>query len=45
MNELQILKQNPSKVLENLKLGIVDSIELAVEQITDEFMIYGLRGG
>jgi hypothetical protein len=45
MNELQILKQNPSKVLESLKLGIVDSIELAVDQITDEFMIYGLRGG
>lgn len=45
MNELQILKQNPSKVLESLKLGIVDSIELAVDQITDEFMICGLRGG
>ena len=45
MNELQIIKQNPRKVLESLKQGEVDSIETAVDQITDEFMIYGLRGG
>jgi hypothetical protein len=45
MNEIQILKRNPSKVLESLKQGEVESIELAVDQITDEFMIYGLRGG
>ncbi|MHA2313658.1 MAG: transposase [Candidatus Thorarchaeota archaeon] len=45
MNELQILKQNPKKVLESLNLGEIERMELAVEQITDEFMIYGLRGG
>ena len=32
-------------MLEKLKLGQVDSIEYGVEQIIDEFMIYGLRGG
>ncbi len=36
MNEIQILKRNPSKVLESLKQGEVESIELAVDQITDE---------
>jgi hypothetical protein len=45
MNEIQILKQHPKKVLESLKLGLIERMELAVEQITDEFMIYGLRGG
>ncbi len=30
---------------DKLKLGQVASIEYGVEQITDEFMIYGLRGG
>lgn len=45
MRDIQILKQHPKKVLDNLKLGEVDSIEYAVDQITDEFMIYGLRGG
>jgi len=45
MHEIQILKRNPRKVLESLKLGEVESIELAVDQITDNFMIYGLRGG
>ena len=45
MHEIQILTQNPKKVLDALKLGEVETIELAVEQITDEFMIYGLRGG
>lgn len=32
-------------MLESLNLGVVESIELAVDQITDEFMIYGIRGG
>ncbi len=45
MNDIQILKQHPKKVLESLKLGSIERMELAVEQITDEFMIYGLRGG
>lgn len=45
MNDIQILRQNPSKVLESLKSGEVEKMELSVEQITDEFMIYGLRGG
>ena len=45
MHEIQILRSNPRKVLESLRLGEVESIELAVDQITDEFMIYGLRGG
>ena len=39
MRDRQILQQNPRKVLDNLKLGEVDSIEYAVDQITDEFMI------
>jgi hypothetical protein len=41
MNDIQIIKQNPKKVLDALKLGEIEAIELAVEQITDEFMIYG----
>ena len=45
MNNIQIIKQNPNKVFEKLKLGEIEGMELAVEQITDEFMIYGLRGG
>ena len=45
MNDIQIIKQDPKKVLDALKLGEIERIELAVEQITDEFMIYGLRGG
>lgn len=45
MRDIQILNEHPKKVLDNLKLGEVDSIEYAVDQITDEFMIYGLRGG
>jgi hypothetical protein len=45
MNDIQVLKRNPKKVLERLKQGEVESIELAVDQITDEFMIYGIRGG
>ena len=34
MNEIQILKQHPKKVLESLKLGLIERMELAVEQIT-----------
>ena len=45
MNDIQILKQHAKKVLESLKSGSIERMELAVEQITDEFMIYGLRGG
>ena len=43
MRDIKILNQHPRKVLDKLKLGQVDSIEYGVEQITDEFMIYGLR--
>lgn len=45
MRDIEILNQEPGEVLDKLKLGQVDSIEYGVEQITDEFMIYGLRGG
>ena len=45
MRDIQILQQNPKEVLANLKHGEVDSIEYGVEQITDEFLIYGIRGG
>ena len=45
MNDIQILRQHPKKVLEGLKLGEIERMELAVEQITDEFLIYGIRGG
>jgi hypothetical protein len=45
MNDIQIIKQNPKQVLDALKIGEIERIEFAVEQITDEFMIYGLRGG
>jgi hypothetical protein len=45
MRNIQILQQNPKNVLDTLKFGEVDSIEYAVDQITDEFMIYGIRGG
>jgi hypothetical protein len=45
MRDIEILHQHPKKVLESLKRGEIDSIEYAVDQITDEFMIYGLRGG
>ena len=45
MRDIEILNQQPTKVLDKLKLGEVDSIEYGVEQITDEFIIYGLRGG
>jgi hypothetical protein len=45
MHDIQILKQNPKQVLDALKLGKIERMELAVEQITDEFMIYGLRSG
>jgi len=45
MRNIEILTQQPKEVLDKLKLGEVDSIEYGVEQITDEFMIYGIRGG
>lgn len=45
MRNIEILTQQPKEVLDKLKLGEIDSIEYGVEQITDEFMIYGLRGG
>jgi len=45
MHNIQILEQHPNRVLENFKVGKIERMELAVEQITDEFMIYGLRGG
>ena len=45
MHDIQILRQHPKKVLDSLKLGAIERMELAVEQITDEFMVYGLRGG
>ena len=45
MVDIQIIQQHPNKVLESLNHGEIERMELAVEQITDEFMIYGLRGG
>ncbi len=45
MHDIQILQQHPKKVLESLNRGEIEGMELAVEQITDEFMVYGLRGG
>jgi len=45
MRDVQIIHQNPKKVLENLSRGEVDAIELAVDQVTDDFMTFGLRGG
>jgi len=45
MKDIQIIHQNPKKVLEDLSRGEVDAIEFAVDQVTDEFMIYGMRGG
>ena len=41
MNDIQILGRNQAKVLERLKLGEIDSMELAVDQVTDDFMLYG----
>ena len=45
MRELQIIYQNQEKIIKKLSTGDVDAIELSVEQMTDEFMIYGLRSG
>jgi len=45
MKELQIIYQNEEKIIKKINTGDVDAIELAVEQTTDEFMIYGLRSG
>ncbi len=41
MHDIQILQQHPKKVLESLNRGEIERMELAVEQITDEFMVYG----
>ena len=41
MHDIQILQQHPKKVLESLSRGEIERMELAVEQITDEFMVYG----
>jgi len=40
-----LIYQNQEKIIKKLNTGDVDAIELSVEQITDEFMIYGLRSG
>lgn len=45
MLDIQIIQKHPNKVLESLNRGEIERMELAVEQITDEFMVYGLRGG
>jgi len=45
MHNIQILRQNPGKVPDSLNQGKIEKMELAVEQLTDEFKIYGLRGG
>ena len=45
MRDIQIVYQNQEKITKKLNTGDVDAIELAVEQITDEFMLYGLRSG
>lgn len=45
MNNIQILNHNQVRVLESLKLGEIESIEEAVNQVTDDFMIYGIRSG
>jgi hypothetical protein len=45
MNNIQILIQDQAKVLKSLKLGEIESMELAVDQVTDDFMLYGLRSG
>ena len=41
MRELQIIYQDQEKITKKLNTGDVDAIELAVDQITDEFMLYG----
>lgn len=45
MTKLQFLSRNQARVLESLKLGEIDSIEEAVNQVTDDFMLYGIRSG
>ena len=45
MHDIHILRHHPNKVLESFRVVKIERMELAVEQITDEFMIYGLRGG
>ena len=41
MRELQIIYQDQEKITKKLNTGDVYAIELAVNQITDEFMLYG----
>ena len=41
MNDIQTLRHHPKKVLDSLRLGEIERMELAVEQITDEFMLHG----
>ena len=36
MHDIQILRQHPRNVLESLKSGEIERMELAVDQITDE---------
>ena len=45
MNSIQILTRNQLKVLGSLQQGEIDSAEEAVNQITDDFMLYGIRSG
>lgn len=45
MHDIQILQQHPKNILDSLNCGQIERMELAVEQITDEFMIFALRGG
>jgi hypothetical protein len=40
MKELQIIYQDQEKIIKKLNTGDIDAIKLAVEQITDEFIIY-----
>jgi hypothetical protein len=39
MNNIHILIRNQVRALENLRLGEIESIEEAVNQVTDDFMI------
>ena len=41
MNNIQIISRDQAEVLECLKHGQIDNMELAVDQVTDDFMLYG----
>jgi hypothetical protein len=45
MKDFKFLSRNQVRVLESLKLGEIESIEEAVNQVTDDFMLYGIRSG